>query len=139
VSAASGKRIVRASVTGDGAAPNYLQNVQCGRHSLLADEPPALGGADGGPPPFGYLACGLGACTSITLRMYAERKGWNLGTVKVAVEVWQEQDVQRIERKVSFSAPLDEAQRARLAEICERTPVTLALKQGVKISTELEP
>jgi putative redox protein len=130
-------RIVHASATSNAGDPAYVHKVQCGRHALLADEPAVRGGMDAGPPPFGYVMSGLAACTSITLRMYAERKGWDLGTVTVAVDLWRAQDVDRIERKVSFSGALDGTQRAKLAEICERTPVTLALKQGLTISTEI--
>jgi len=95
------------------------------------------GGKDVGPSPTNYVICGLGACTAMTLRMYAERKGWQLGIVTVDVEFWQDDRNSRIERRVSVSARLDETQHARLADICERTPVTLLLKRGVKISTTL--
>lgn len=130
-------RLVAATAVGEANDAKYVQKIRCGQHSLLADEPAFRGGKDVGPSPFGYVLSGLAACTSITLRMFAERHGWHLGTVTVDAELWREGDINRIERKVSISAPLDEAQRAKIADICERTPVTLALKKEMTISTVL--
>src|SRR5215510_8422050 len=65
-----------------GDAP-HRQTIRAGHHDLVADEPTTNGGADAGPSPFGLLLSGLAACTSITLRMYADRKGWALGPVRV--------------------------------------------------------
>jgi len=117
--------------------PNYRQTLRCGRHEMLADERPARGGADAGPMPFEYLLAGLGACTSITLRMYAERKGWNIGGVTVSVALHQGKDGRTIERRVMLSAPLTAEQRAKLSEICEKTPVTLVMKSGISLRTTL--
>ena len=131
------RRIAHATVVGNSGDAKYAHKVRTGRHSLFADEPAEGGGKDVGPSPTDYVVSGLGACTAITLRMYAERKGWDLGTVTVDVELWIESGKNRIERKVALSGRLDESQRARLAEICEKTPVTLLLKRGVEISTTL--
>src|SRR5262245_15346172 len=68
-----GKLVAAVTVVGDGDAPNYVQRIRTGQHELLSDEHASLGGADAGPNPFAYVLSGLGACTSITLRMYAER------------------------------------------------------------------
>ena len=133
----AGKRVAHATAIGDSGDAKYVQRIQCGRHSLLADEPPEGGGKDAGPSPTDYVTCGLGACTAMTLRMYAERKGWQLGIVTVDVGLWRDDGNSRIERRVSVSARLDETQRARLADICERTPVTLLLKRGIEVSTSL--
>ena len=77
--------IAKCNVVGAAEDPNYRQSVRCGRHEMLADERPVRGGADAGPMPFEYLLSGLGACTSITLRMYAERKGWSPVAIDVDV------------------------------------------------------
>ena len=129
--------IARGTVAGNSADPKYLQRIVSGKHELLGDEPMDRGGQDRGPAPFDYLLVALGACTSITLRMYAERKRWDLGTVTVKCKLTREHRENRIEREVSFSASLSEAQRAKLADICEHTPVTLAISQGVPISTSV--
>jgi len=127
--------IARCDVSGAAADPNYRQTLRCGRHTIFADERPAHGGADAGPTPFEYLLSALGSCTSITLRMYADRKGWNLGTVAVSLALHKAQDGDRIDRRVTVSAALSAEQQAKLAEICEKTPVTLALKSGASIKT----
>ena len=93
------------------------------------------GGADAGPTPFGYLLSALGACTSITLRMYAEKKGWSIGTVTVTLELLPRAERMEIRRTVALSGLLTETQRSRLAEVCERTPVTLVVKNGVRVDT----
>ena len=133
-----GKPVAAVTVVGEGDAPRYVQKIHAGRHDLLADEHASLGGADAGPGPFAYVLSGLGACTSITLRMYAERKGWTLGTVTVRLQLFREETGIRVEREVALGAALSDDQRARIADICERTPVTLALKSGLAIKTTLK-
>src|SRR5262245_7469854 len=95
----------------------YAQTVRVGHHRLTADEPVAGGGTDTGPSPYGLVLSGLGACTSITLRMYAERKGWQLGKIQVELRLFKGEGGDRIERTIHFGAPLDDEQRAKLAEI----------------------
>src|SRR6266850_5085443 len=130
--------IARISAMGSAADPDYRQVLRCGRHEMLSDERPARGGADAGPMPFEYLLAGLSACTSITLRMYAERKGWNIGAVAVSVALHQSKEGTRsIERRVTLSGVLGEEQRAKLADICEKTPVTLVVKSGISLRTTL--
>ena len=127
-------RIAHATI--DNAA-GYAAAVRAGRHKLDADEPASRGGTDTGPAPYELLLAGLGACTAITLRMYAERKGWQLGTIHVDLELHKdgEGDTGRIARVVSFGATLQPEQRARLAEIAEKTPVTRTIKAGAAIDT----
>lgn len=125
-----------ASATVEGAH-KYAQTIRTGEHRLTADEPAALGGENSGPSPYGLVLSGLGACTSITLRMYAERKGWELGTVTVKLKLFKDGEADHIEREVGFSAPLSDEQRTRLLEICEKTPVTKTLKAGARIETKL--
>lgn len=115
---------------------DYKVAIRAGHHDLIADESPALGGGDAGPSPYELLLAGLAACTTITLRMYAERKGWALRGVRVGLLYRVDDGKARIERTMYLDGDLDEAQRARLAEITEKTPVTLTLKNGVEILTE---
>jgi putative redox protein len=118
--------------------PDYAVDVQAGRHRLVSDEPAALGGADAGPGPFPLVLSGLAACTAITLRMYAQRKSWPLAGVEVDARLSREADGSaRIERSVTLQGELDAEQVTRLLEICEKTPVTLALKAGAQIRTTL--
>ena len=105
---------------------------------MTADERGALGGQDAGASPHELLCAALGACTAITLRMYAQRKEWTLRAVHVDVLLQIEGKEHRITRRLRLEGELDEVQRARLADIAERTPVTLTLKQGVQITTVLE-
>jgi putative redox protein len=121
----------------DSAGPPYAQTIRVGHHTVVADEPPALGGGDAGPPPYGLLLSALAACTSITLQMYAQRKGWELGAVHVDVVLVREQDVERIDRTIKLAATVTPEQRARLAEIADKTPVTKTLKRGTAVSTTM--
>jgi putative redox protein len=115
----------------------YATAITAGRHALTADEPERNGGADVGPAPFDLLLASLGACTAMPLKMYAERKGWPLEAVEVRLHYHGGETPPRIERVLVPTGPLDEAQRARLADVAERTPVTLAIKGGVPIETSL--
>lgn len=113
----------------------YRTQIEVGGHAITADEPAALGGQGAGPAPYDLLLASLGACTAITLRMYADRKEWPLESLDVALRLTGGEE-RRIERTLTIVG-LDEAQKARLAEVAERTPVTLTLKQGLPIDTKL--
>lgn len=116
----------------------YAQRIDAAGHALTADEPRGGGGTDTGPSPYGLLLAALGACTSITLRMYAERKGWQLGRIHVELDHVKTHDgPEHIERRVRFGAPLTDEQRARIADIVEKTPVTKTIKAGAAITTQL--
>jgi putative redox protein len=114
---------------------HYAVSITAGRHQLLADEGAELGGKDAGPAPYDLLCSALGACTAITLSMYAERKQWPLRALHVDVRFKRDGKEGAIARVLSFEGDLDDEQRARLADIAERTPVTLTLKQGLPIAT----
>ncbi len=128
-------------------ADGFLQDVTAGpAHHALADEPLAFGGTDRGMTPYGFLAAGLGACTSMTIRMYARRKGWPLAHVRVDVTHGKvhaqdtEAEEARIDvfrRSIVLEGPLDEDQRAKLAEIADKCPVHRTLERGVRVETEL--
>ncbi|MCU7820983.1 OsmC family protein [Kitasatospora sp. DSM 101779] len=113
---------------------DYRVEIRSGHHKLTADEPASVGGGDTATTPVGLLLSALGSCTAITLRMYAQRKDWPLQTVRVHLgyEKGPESSV-RITRRIELLGDLDEAQRARLLEIADRTPVTRAVRGGTPI------
>ena len=119
-----------------GAEPYRVDIVAAG-HSLMADEPPANGGRNIGPGPFDLVVAGLAACTMITLRMYAERKGWAGFDLSAHLRHRMEDKTHCSDRQVEVSGVPDEAGIERLRDIVERTPVTLALKPAFTISTVL--
>ncbi len=123
----------------------FTNEVKAGAHALAADEPTSVGGADEGPNPYEYLLAALGACTSMTLRMYAKRKGWSLDHVEVKlrhgrIHAKDCEDcasdkglVDEIFTEVRVEGDLDEEQQARLMEIAERCPVHKTLTTETKI------
>jgi putative redox protein len=129
--------MILANVTVSGEQ-GYAQRISTAGHEVAADEPARRGGTDTGPSPFELLLSSLGACTAITLRMYAERKQWDLGTIRVSLRlVKKDEDPMRIDRKISVSHKLGSEQNAKLLEIADKTPVTRALAAGVPIETTL--
>ncbi|GHE26842.1 hypothetical protein GCM10018781_79320 [Kitasatospora indigofera] len=117
-----------AAVLATSTGEDYRVDIRAGRHHLTADEPASAGGGDTATTPVGLLLSALGSCTAITLRMYAQRKEWPLETVRVHLGYEKGPDrAARITRRIDLVGDLDEAQRARLLDIAERTPVTLAV------------
>ncbi len=116
-------------------------------HHLLADEPLAYGGTNKGLSPYGFLSAGLGACTSMTLRMYARRKGWPLTHVSVDVshdkvhaqdaETAMGEKIDTWKRRITLTGPLSRDQRARLLEIADKCPVHRTLERSSHVITEL--
>src|ERR1700680_3361600 len=100
---------------------NYAVSITAGHHQLIADESVNLGGKDVGPAPYELLCSALGACTAITLRMYAERKAWPLRALRVDVRFEWKGKEGAIARVLSFEGELDEGQRARIAGYVGRT------------------
>ena len=128
----------------------FLQDVEAGpKHHLLADEPAAYGGTDAGPSPYQLLSAGLGACTSMTVRMYARRKGWPLEHVAVDIshDKVHAQDcadcpektakIDIFQRTIRLDGPLDANQRAKLMAIADRCPVHRTMEGTIKIETVL--
>jgi putative redox protein len=115
----------------------YVQQIDARQHRLSADEGESLGGGDSGPNPYELLLSGLGACTSITLRMYAERKGWELGEIQVGLHFYRDDaGKEYIDRTLTCSGDLSDEQRQRLLEIAAKTPVTNTVRQGTPIATD---
>ena len=127
------------------------QEVRAGQHTFSADEPKEDGGADTGPNPYELLLAALGACTSMTVQLYAKRKNWPLEEVRVQASQERlhgedcagcdERDVRmdRISKRLWLRGPLDETQRQRLLEIAERCPVNRTLTGELQMEIELAP
>lgn len=119
----------------------FQVDIQAGGAHVLADEPVEFGGMGSGPDPYDLLAAALGACTTMTLRLYARRKGWPLEGVSVRVShargSLDARDLFR--REITVSGALDEGQRTRLAEIADRCPVHQTLERGADVVTRFAP
>lgn len=126
----------------------YQNDVLVGPHHVIADEPASIGGADTGPDPYALVAAGLGACTSITLRMYANRKGWPLSRVTIGLDQAKKHHedctdcgpsdkIDVFTRSIHLEGDLDDEQRQRLLEIADRCPVHRTLEKGAKVETVL--
>ena len=130
-------------------AGRFTQSMRSGKHTLIADEPESVGGDDAGPGPYEYLLMGLGACTSMTLRMYAERKRLPLQRVRVRLShrrthardcsdcETREGMVDEITREIELEGDLTGEQRQRLLEIANRCPVHRTLTSEIKVRSRL--
>jgi len=136
---------VTVTETGTGT---YTQQITAGRHQLVADEPLPVGD-DEGPNPYDLLMAALGACTSMTVRMYANRKGWRLDRIQVTLRHKRihAQDcadcetkvgwVSHIDRDIEITGEIDDSQRQQLMHIAERCPVHQTLTSEVDVVTSL--
>jgi putative redox protein len=132
-----------------GSAAGFVQDIAVGRHGLVADEPASQGGTDTGPNPYDLLLAALGACTSMTLALYARRKGWPLQAVRVELRhskvhaadcescETREGLLDRIDRDVTLLGPLSGDQRERLLEIANKCPLHRTLTSEIDIRTRL--
>jgi putative redox protein len=128
----------------------YLTDIMVNNHSLIADEPLGVGGTNLGPTPFEYLTSALGACTSMTLRMYADRKEWPLESVNVKLKhkkipaaecetcETKQGMLDQFDREIELEGPLDADQKKRLQQIADRCPVHRTLKSEIIINTKLK-
>jgi putative redox protein len=128
-------------------SPGYRADVTARAHNFVIDEPTALGGTDAGPTPYEYLLGALSGCTAMTLRLYANRKGWPLESVEVKMRTSRSHEIDcencektavgitRIERKVEMLGSLTDEQKQRLLEIADRCPVKQTLERGIKVET----
>lgn len=120
---------------------NYLAEAKVRNHFLVFDEPVDLGGDDNAPTPVEYLLSALGACVSITLRMYAQRKGWDLGVISVNVIKEEKQTKDGIEQslteEISFEKEPNKEQKDRLLEIAAKCPVAKMIKGQTVIESKL--
>lgn len=119
--------------------------IETGKHHILADELPLVGGTDAGPAPLQYLLASLGACTAMTLRLYSDRKKWPLQDVDVKLKLSKvpvdaadpaKGQADHILREIRLSGALDDEMRTRLMEVANKCPVHKMLSPGVKIETK---
>jgi putative redox protein len=131
-----------------GSAAGFAQEISAGAHRFTADEPAAAGDTDTGPGPYDLLLAALGACTSMTVAMYARRKGWPLERVTVSLRhakihasdcadcETKAGMLDRIERDIQFIGPVTPEQRSKLLEIAEKCPVHRTLTSEISIKTK---
>jgi uncharacterized OsmC-like protein len=132
-----------------GGQSGLRQEVEAGSHRWVADEPTSVGGTGAGPTPYDLLLGALGACTSMTLRLYADRRKWPLEGVVVRLRHHRihrddcvncdkkDASLDRVERTLELKGPLTDEQRARLLEIAERCPVHQTLQHNLDVRTSL--
>jgi putative redox protein len=130
-----------------GSAAGFVQEILAGPHRMIGDEPASAGGTDRGPSPYDFLLAALGSCTSITVGMYARRKGWPLEDVTVNLRHsrihasdcaecdTKEGMLDRIERDIHFAGNLTPEQRSKLLEIANKCPVHRTLTSEINIRT----
>jgi uncharacterized OsmC-like protein/pimeloyl-ACP methyl ester carboxylesterase len=128
---------------------NFTTTIQTAKHNFIADEPDSVGGDDFGPSPYDFISAGLAACTVMTLKIYAERKKWDLQEVyahityskkhsdDLMLDVDKPTRIDHLSKKLTFIGDLDESQRQRLKEIASKCPVHKTLQSEVIIDTEL--
>ncbi|MCC8407929.1 OsmC family protein [Mucilaginibacter sp. UR6-1] len=114
---------------------NYQTTITSGNNTIIADEPADKGGADTGMDPFGLLLASLGSCTSITLRMYIDRKMWIVDEITVDLELFRTDDSVLIERMLSFKGELIQEQIDRLLQIADHCPIHKILTGNIGIYT----
>ena len=130
-----------------GSAAGFAQQIEIGPHRLKGDEPAAFGGTDTGPSPYDFLLAALGTCTSMTISLYARRKGWPVEDVTVSLHhskihatdcaecETKVGRIDRIEREIQLAGALTNEQRAKLMEIANRCPVHQTLTSEINIRT----
>ena len=112
--------------------------VTSGKHQLITDKPESFGGQDKGLAPYDFVCSGLISCTMITLRMYAQHKGFDLGEFTVEAFFSANKEGQEwIERKLTFTQPLSDELHQKVLDICQKTPVTKTLLRSVEIKTSI--
>ena len=112
--------------------------INSGKHRFITDKPESIGGQDKGPAPYDFICSGLISCTMITLRMYAQHKGLDLG--EFTVEAFfnaNKEGKEWIERRLSFVEPLSDEMHQKVLDICQKTPVTKTLLRSLEINTSI--
>lgn len=126
------------NITGTIGTQKYLCTISWRNGKLLMDEPENIGGNDFGPDPYSTLLASLAGCTLSTLRMYIDRKGWDIPEISVSLNMAKNDEDELetiISRNISFSAEIDDEQRDRLLLIAEKCPVSKILKNKITLNT----
>ena len=134
------ENLLENGLTGSIGTQKYLCTLTWRNGTLLMDEPQSVGGNDLGPDPYTALLASLAACTLSTLRMYIDRKGWEIPEIHIAVNLSQQRN-ESIEttftRNISFNSELSAEQKEHLLRIAEKCPVSFILKNKIFINTQL--
>lgn len=134
------EKLLENDLTGSIGTQNYLCTLTWRNGTLLMDEPQSVGGNDLGPDPYTTLLASLAGCTLSTLRMYINRKGWEIPEIHIALNLSQQRN-ESIEttftRNISFSSEVSQEQKEQLLRIAEKCPVSLILKNKILINTQL--
>ncbi len=128
------------NVEGKIGAQNYLCTISWRNGTFLMDEPESVGGQDLGPDPFSTLLASLGSCVLVTLRMYIDRKGWDIPEIYISLNMSQEMNPgleTTITRDITFSTNISDEQRERLLVIADKCPISKMLKNKVTVNTIL--
>ena len=127
------------NVTASIGSTDFQVRLEDGTHSWIADEPGRVGGGDTGPEPASLLLASLGACTSITLKMYAKRKEWPLEAVHVELSMKSAAEGTNIDRRIALKGALSDEQRERLLQIANACPMHKVLSGAIHIASRLAP
>lgn len=118
---------------------HYKTKVYAGGHFIYSDEPESIGGTDEGMTPGALLLASLGSCTAITVRMYADRKQYNLDAIKIELAICDEKEMSKettITRKIELTGALTEEERTRLMQIADKCPIHKILSNPIRIETK---
>ena len=132
------ENLLENDITGHIGTQKYLCTIAWRNGKLLMDEPENVGGNDLGPDPFSTLLASLAGCTLSTLRMYIDRKGWDIPEINISVNLFQENDAElttTINRSISFPITIDDDTKNRLLIIADKCPISKLLKGKININT----
>lgn len=132
--------LLEQDITGSIGTQKYLCTISWRNGKLLMDEPESIGGNDSGPDPYSTFLASLAGCTLSTLRMYIDRKGWEIPEVSISLNFAQENHLELetiISRTLSFSSEISEEQKERLLLIAEKCPISKLLKNNITINTNI--
>ena len=134
------ENLLENDITGKIGTQKYLCTISWRKGKLLMDEPENVGGNDLGPDPFSTLLASLAGCTLSTLRMYIDRKGWDIPEINISLNLTQENDTElttTISRSIRFSNTIEEDIKNRLLIIAEKCPISKMLKNKILIKTTI--